>query len=463
MSNSEFIKSPASFRDPSGFIFIQNDKVYRAINVSYMENYNFLISSGLYDRLINENLLISHSEIGKFHEIHTDIYKIIKPEEIRFISYPYEWSFSQLKDAALLTLQIQKTALEYGMILKDSSAFNIQFKNGKPILIDTLSIEKYVEGEPWVAYRQFCTHFLSPLLLMKYRDLRMNKLSSLFIDGIPIDLAKSLLPIKPFFRPSYLSHIYLHSVSEKYALSNNKKNNIKISKNGMHGLIDNLEKSVKKINLKIKKTLWRDYYQDNSYLNVEFEKKQKIVNEYLNIIDPKIIIDLGANTGLFSRVASNRNCYTISSDFDPFCVELNYLEVKKKKETNMLPLLLDITNPSPALGWYNQERSSFIKRNKVDAVMALALIHHLSISNNIPFEKLKLLFSKLTNTLIIEFVPKEDIQVRSMLVNRKDIYPDYNQESFERVFLQDYDIIKKETITKSNRTLYLMKLKHNMG
>lgn len=456
----DYIKSSASFRDPSGFIFKQSGKIYRAINLSYKADYDFLMSSGLYERLINENLLIPHSEINEVNKTHSDIYKIIQPEEIRFISYPYEWSFSQLKDAALLTLRLQKIAIEYGMILKDASSFNIQFWEGQPIFIDTLSFEKYVEGEPWIAYRQFCTHFLATLLLMKYRDLKMNRLLSLFIDGIPLDLTKSLLPLISFFKVSYFSHIYLHSLSETYASSKSiEKRKLNITKNGILGLVENLEKSIRNINLKVKKSVWRDYYSDNNYQKKEFENKQKIINEYLSLINPKTIIDLGANTGLFSRIASGKGIYTISSDFDPYCVELNSIEVKKKKEKNILPLLIDLTNPSPSLGWHNVERDSFIKRNKVDAVLALALIHHLLISNNVPFENLILLFSELSDYLIIEFVPKEDIQVKSLLVNRKDIYASYNQAHFEEIFKQKYDIIKKNIITESERTLYLMKLK----
>lgn len=457
---SDYTKSSASFRDPSGFVFTQNGRIYRAITILYKEDYDLLMSSGLYARLINETLLIPHTEIDEVNKTHSNIYKIIQPEEIKFISYPYEWCFSQLKDAALLTLRMQRIALEYGMILKDASSFNIQFRKGLPVFIDTLSFEKYVEGKPWIAYRQFCTHFLAPLLLMKYRDLRMNKLLSLFIDGIPLDLTKSLLPFQSFLKVSNFSHIYLHSLSETYTSSKSaRKRNLKITKNGMFGLIENLEKSISKINLKVKKSVWRDYYSDNSYRETEFEKKQKIIDEYIKIINPQIMIDLGANTGFFSRIASKRGIYTISSDFDPHCVELNYLEVKKKNEKNILPLVIDLTNPSPSLGWHNVERDSFLKRNKVDAIMALALIHHLAISNNVPFEKLALFFSALSDYLVLEFVPKEDIQVKSLLANRKDIYVNYNQAYFEEIFRQKYNIIKKNIITDSNRTLYLMKLK----
>lgn len=461
MIRTDFKKSSASFRDPSGFIFTHNGKIYRAVKAAYKDNLDFLISSGLYSKLIAENLLIPHNFVNDIdlNLNENDVYKIIEPEQIIFISYPYEWCFSQLKDAALLTLSIQKIALEYGMILKDASAFNIQFHNGKPIFIDTLSFEKYVEGEPWIAYRQFCSHFLAPLLLMKYRDLAMNRLLSLFIDGIPLNLTSSLLPANAFLKFSHLSHIYLHSLSEKYGSSNNKKQKVNISKNGMLGLIENLERSIRKIKIQIKNSVWQNYYEDNSYLKDELEQKRNIIGEYLNIIQPRTVIDLGSNTGLFSRIAGDRDIYTMSSDFDPHCVEINYLDAKKRREKNILPLLMDLTNPSPDLGWHNEERDSFIKRKRADAVMALALIHHLSISNNVPLEKLVLFFSELSEYLIIEFVPKEDVQVKSLLINRKDIYIEYCQENFEKIFRERYEFLRKDLVTESGRTLYLMKLK----
>ncbi len=459
MNSFEIEKSPASFRDPSGFIFLRNKNILRAVRESYKDHYDYFISSGLYNRLTTDNLLIKHEEIDHIELDPPDIYKVLQPNQIKFISYPYEWSFSQLKDAALTTLRIQRISLENNMILKDASAYNIQFQDGRPVFIDTLSFEKYIVGKPWVAYRQFCMHFLAPLLLMKYNDLRMNRLLSLFIDGIPLDLTRNLLPQKSFFRFTNLSHIYLHSLSEKHSNFHKINRTIKITKNGLFALIDNLEKSILGLKIKIKNSTWGDYYIENSYSKIELEKKRETVEEYIKEINPSTLIDFGSNTGLFSRISSSKNIYTISTDFDPYCVELNYLEGKRKQEKNILPLYLDLTNPSPNLGWDNKERNSFQKRKKVDAAMALALIHHLSITNNVPFDELVKFFAQLANHLIIEFIPKQDIQVKSLLMNRKDIYANYNLEYFEKAFMKSYNIIRKTTITASGRTLYLMKLR----
>jgi len=452
-------KSPASFRDPSGYIFSKNDQIYRTVSFSYKDNYDFLISSGLYNKLISDNLLINHEEIDSSELVSSDIYKILKPSNIDFISYPYEWSFSQLKDAALLTLKIQQIALDHEMSLKDASAFNIQFQNGSPIFIDTLSFEKYSSGKLWNAYRQFCMLFLSPLILMKYNDLRMNRLLSLYIDGIPLNMTRSLLPVKSFFRPSIFSHIYLHSLSEKHSPSKKTGYEVKITKNALYALIDNLKKAIQGLRLGTKKSTWGCYYFENSYTQSELEKKKDVVQEYIGEVNPSNMIDLGANIGLFSRIASSQDIYTISTDYDPYCVELNYLEAKKNKEEKIFPLFIDLTNPSSDLGWNGMERSSFLKRKNVDVVMVLALIHHLSISNNVPFDELARCFSQMADHLIIEFVPKQDIQVKSLLVNREDIYDNYYPEYFEKVFGNTYSILRKETVTQSGRTLYLMKLR----
>ena len=191
---------PGSFRDPSGFVFCQDSSIYRQVNIRYEEDYDYLIDSGLYETLVDSGLLVSYDEIDLGYARTDSAYKILKPESVPFISYPYEWCFSQLKDAAFTTLEIQRIALDFGMILKDSSAYNIQFIRGKPVLIDTLSFEKYHEGPSWVAYGQFCQHFLAPLALMSYRDIRLNQLFHIYIDGIPLDLASSLLPFRTRFR-----------------------------------------------------------------------------------------------------------------------------------------------------------------------------------------------------------------------------------------------------------------------
>lgn len=451
----------ASFRDPSGFLFLRGGKLYRQVNLFYRPDYDMLMTSGLYEALIKKKRLVSHIELDLPPEIPKLAYKIIEPERVGFISYPYEWSFNQLKDAALTTLRIMKQALNYGMILKDASAYNIQFSQGRPVLIDTLSFETYREGEPWVAYRQFCQHFLAPLALMRYSDIRLNQLLRVYIDGIPLDLASRLLPWRTRLNVGILSHVHLHAnTQQKYAGERiDKIQQRSISKNAMLGLLESLRSTVKKLTCQPAGTEWADYYGDNNYTNAAFNHKQSLVKEWATELKPATVWDLGGNTGAFSQTVAQAGAHSICFDIDPAAVDRNYLDCKVRKEERILPLVLDLTNPSPALGWANQERESLLDRAPANLVMALALVHHMAISNNVSLPQVAEFLSKCGKHLIIEFIPKEDSQVQRLFATRLDIFDQYNRSGFEQAFSQDYKILKSVPIEDSLRILYLMERK----
>lgn len=452
----------SSFRDPNGFLFFEDHHLYRQINIPYKDTYDLLMRSGLYDALVTDGLLVPHKEMPEDFRQFENGYKVIRPEKLPFISYPYEWCFSQLKDAALCTLTIQKKAFTYGMTLKDSSAYNIQFINNTPVMIDTLSFERYQEGSPWIAYKQFCQHFLAPLLLMRYKDIRLNQFSKLYIDGIPLDLASLLLPKKTYLNFGILSHIHLHAKSQSYFADKKIKidsNKQKMGKIAFQGLIDNLESITKKLNWNLKKTEWGDYYNDTNYSSHSFTRKKEIISRFIDRIKPEIVWDLGANTGVFSRIPSEKGIFTVSFDIDPVAVEKNYRKIKDCSENNLLPLILDLTNPSPSIGWAHKERSSFMNRGPADMVLALALIHHLAISNNVPLGKIAKFFSDICKTLIIEFVPKNDSQVQRLLASREDIFTHYTKEAFEKEFMHYFSIEEQSQLQDSERIMYLMKLK----
>jgi len=448
---------PGSFRDPSGFLFFRNGNLYRQINKGYQDHYHQLIQSGLYEKLSSNQLLIPHMDVDIPPQNPDNAFKVIKPLQIPFISYPYEWSFSQLKQAALLTLEIQRISLEYGMTLKDASAYNIQFLKGKPVLIDTLSFEIYESGKPWTGYRQFCRHFLAPLSLMHYIDIRLGQILRTNLDGIPLDLASMLLPKKTWLNTGILMHIHLHAKSEKkYAGAHVRIKPIEISKNALSGMLDNLTSTLVKMQWQPEGTEWAGYYQDTNYSQEAFERKKELLSYFLGLAHPETVWDIGANTGFFSRLASNNKIPTVAFDIDPACVELNYREIVQNGEQYILPLLLDLTNPSPGTGWENEERDSLIERGPADTVLALALIHHLAISNNVPLDRIARFLSRIGNSLIIEFVPKSDSQVQKLLMNRKDIFDTYTEEHFEKAFSSFFNIMNKEDIKPDDRILYFM-------
>lgn len=448
----------ASFRDPSGFLFTDNGILYRQINCVYSLDYARLMDSGLYAKLVKASLLIPHVETDQLPAQSDAAFKVIQPERVAFISYPYEWSFSQLKDAALATLSIQKRALKFDMSLKDASAYNIQFVRGKAMLIDTLSFEIYKEGEPWVAYKQFCQHFLAPLALMSYRDVRLSQLLRVYIDGVPLDLASGLLPAKTKFNFGLLTHIHIHAGAQKrYSDKVAAPRKGGLSKQALTGLIESLENTIKKLIWKPAGTEWGDYYENTNYTDAAFEHKKQLVKEWSAEKKPALVWDLGGNTGVFSREAASSGALTVSFDIDPAAVEQNYRTVKTKKEQNILPLVLDLTNPSPALGWDNSERDSFGTRGPVDMVLALAVIHHLAISNNVPLPQLAEFFaSHCRRWLVIEFVPKSDSQVQKLLTSREDIFPNYTREGFESAFSSSFIIQRSESVRDSERTIFLM-------
>jgi hypothetical protein len=405
-------------------------------------------------------MMINHEEVDIPAFDARISYKLIQPEIVPFISHPFEWSFSQLKDAALLTLEIHKRALQFGMILKDASAYNVQFLRGRPVLIDSLSFEIGDQERPWTAYRQFCQHFLAPLALMVYTDVRLNQLFRVYIDGCPLDLASKLLPRKSYLKIGVMSHIHLHARAQNLTITESVQHSIKERKTSRMahlGIIESLQSTIQGLKWAPKDTAWVDYYDSTNYSSKSLELKKTLVAKFIDQVKPETTWDLGANTGVFSRLAAQAGSLTISCDIDPGAVEKNYLEVKTRSESLILPLCIDLTNPSPAMGWENLERNSFLERGPVDLVMALALIHHLAISNNVPLEKLASFFGKLGRWLIIEFVPKEDSQVKKLLTSRVDIFTNYSEEGFEKAFLACFDLISKEIIEGSERKLFLLK------
>jgi hypothetical protein len=463
---------PSSFRDPSGFVFSHDGCVFRQINANFAPSFDQFIDSGLYQVLVAKGYLVAHEDVTA-----SDIprqpgcYKLIEPQQLPYISYPYEWSFSQLQDAAMLTLRIQTVALKHGFVLKDASAYNIQFVDGKPIFIDTLSFEPYEEGSPWVAYRQFCQHFLAPIALMAYVDVDLGKLLVTHIDGVPLALASKLLPARTRLNYGLQAHIHLHvKLQSSYAdaaggsagtNATTKAHKTTLSSGGLQAIVESLAALVRKLEWKPPKTEWGDYYDHTNYSDDSTLRKQELVSQLLSSIEQPlhIVHDLGANTGEYSRIAAEHADLVFSQDIDPVAVERNYRQVKASEPRNLLPLLQDLFSPSPAIGWANEERDSFRQRGRCDALMALALVHHLAISNNTPLDRIANLFTELADWLIIEFVPKSDSQVIRLLETREDIFPDYNEESFEQVFMECFDISRKEPVAGSQRCIYLMQSK----
>ena len=452
---TDFIKHPASFRDPAGFVFQSNGKWYRQVNQSYASNFNKLKVSGLLESLISQNKIVPHNEIQENLSGNPDWFVTLLPRQIPFLSFPYEWPFELLKDAAILTLDIAMEAMKFGLILKDATPFNIQIISDKPILIDTLSFELYDESKPWIAYRQFIETFLCPLVLASYRGAEFIGLLMQNPNGIAINFCASQLPFSS--RLNSLSALHIHLQSKVSVETSPVAKQASFSSDKLNRILTHLKSGIQNLKLKQKKSSWNKYY-DCSVLKANYvEEKEKLVHSYFETVKPLTCLDIGANNGHFSRLLSEWGALTVAIDNDPLCINDMYLEARKNNNQNLLPLVIDISNPSPAIGWDNLERSAFLQRKKFHLVLALALVHHLAIGKNLPLEMIAQSFSNLGEWLIVEFVPKSDEKTKLLLSQREDIFEDYNEKAFEKSFSSFYSIKSKSKIAETDRILYLMK------
>jgi hypothetical protein len=459
---SALVRDPGSFRDPSGFVYRRDGVLYRQINRSFADRWDDLVASGLLAELQSRAVLISHDVADVDAAADAALaHAVIRPEPVPTISYPYEWSFGMLRDAALLTLDAQAAAAERGFALRDATAFNVQFLRGRPILIDTLSFERPEPGAPWIAYRQFCEHFLAPLALMALRDVRLGLLLRDHVDGIPLDLASRLLPGRTRWNLGLGAHIHAHArAQERYAdagtkaAAETKKANVSDFK--QQALLDSLRRTIAKLEWKPEGTEWADYADNTSYGDEGTKAKEELVRRFLADAGGSGVWDLGANTGRYSRIAAGLGRDVVSWDIDPAAVERNYREVRRAGEERILPLVLDLANPSPGLGWANEERRALADRANADIVLALALVHHLAIGRNVPLERISSYFAELAPQLIIEFVPKDDPMVRTLLATREDVFADYTMDVFRAAFGADWEIADEAPVAGTPRTLFRM-------
>lgn len=452
-----------SFRDPAGFVFRRDGVVHRHVRPAGIAAYQRLMSSGLYAALIGERLLVPHDELGPESDGPQPSI-VLRPRQIPMISYPYEWSVSQLRDAALVTLRAQTLALRFGMVLKDASAFNVQFMGCEPILIDTLSFAPY-DGGPWVAYRQFCQHFYAPLVLGASRDSRLVGLSRQFIDGVPLALASRLLPRLSYLRPGPLLHVHLHARAETaWAQAGQRPSDghaapsaAASNSSRLEALAASLERAVRAVSWSTR-SAWSGYYADReSYADAAFGHKERVVTQWLHRVDARVVWDLGANVGHFSKLAATTGARTVAIDADPACVDLLYRDLRAHANLpDVLPLVIDLTNPSPAIGWANAERMTLAARGPADLILALAVTHHLAVGNNVPLPKLAAYFASLGRRAIVEFVPKSDPMVQGLLRSRADVFEDYDEAGFERALDRFFLIDERVTLAPSTRTLYLL-------
>lgn len=451
------VRVGSSFRDPSGFLFERDGTLQRQVQPSFAPHYDHLKTSGLYDALVAQSLLIAHDELGPEAALMPGAYQVLRPELIPVVSFPYEWCFSQLKAAAILTLRIQELAIAHGMTLKDASAFNVQFRGTSPVFVDTLSFARLEEGQPWVAYRQFCQHFLAPLALQTLVDVRLRAFQREYLDGVPLDLASRLLPASSWLRPWALAHIHLHARAiSRFASATDRKAlpTRSVSRQGLTALVGHLRRAVSSLDWSPGSTEWADYETTHGYSGKAHQIKHQIVKQLLQQVKPRRVLDLGSNTGEYSRIARALGAEVIAIDGDPSAVEDAYRKLAAQGEAGVLPLWVDLANPGPAQGWAHTEWPSLEQRVQADALLALAFVHHLAIGNNVPLVDVADFFARLAQRVIVEWVPKDDPQVRRLLVSREDVFSDYSEEGFREAFGGRFNLERREPVSGSGRVIY---------
>ena len=452
---------PASFRDPSGFVFRRDGTLYRQIQASGAVDWQSFTSSGLYERLAADRLIVAHQVEPVEQAALPGSIAVIRPRMVDVISYPYEWSFSQLKEAALLTIELQARALDAGMRLKDASAYNIQLDAGRPILIDSLSFEVAPATEPWPAYRQFCEHFLAPLALIAHRDARCGLMLRDFIDGIPVDMAARLLPWRTRLSLGLSAHIHLHAGAQRRAADEAPpapgvaKRERRISETGQRALLDSLRRTVDGLRWQ-PSSHWSGYASATSYSDAGTASKGQIVREMLAAVGGRSAWDVGANVGVYSAMAAEAGYRVVAWDQDAASVEAHWHRVRGDGNPAVLPLVVDLANPSPAIGWALEERASFLERGEPDVMLALALVHHLAIGNNVPLPRVASLFARMAPRAIVEFVPKDDPMTRRLLAARRDIFEHYTIEGFRDAFGGPFRIVREASVDDSPRTMFLL-------
>jgi SAM-dependent methyltransferase len=455
---------PGSFRDPESRVFYSGDDVFRALSPDGLSDFEALEASGLLD---DERVVRTERADGAVSAQGLLVHEpaaVLRHERIPFVSYPYEWTFSMLKDAALLQLDLLLAALERDMVLKDSTPYNVQFKAVRPTFVDVGSFERLRQGEPWVGYRQFCMLYLYPLLLQSAKGVPFQPWLRGSIDGITPSQMRGLMSFRDRFRKGVFTNIFLHARLEaRYAdRPQQVKDEVKrvFKKELLVANVRKMRKLVQRLEWSPPESVWTAYGERNSYTDDDARRKDEFVREVAKSRDWKLVWDIGANNGRYSRIAAEGAKTVVAVDADQGPVELLYRDLREEANERILPLTMNLADPSPGLGWRGLERRSLPDRGKPDLVLALALVHHVSISANVPVRELVDWFASLGSALVIEFPTREDPMVRKLLApKREGLHPDYELEFFERCLAEAFEVERSERLQSGTRVLYFARPK----
>lgn len=454
---------PGSFRDRNGRIYVKSDTVYRGLSRESLTNWERLASTQFFSRAQRDDRIVQ-TELVNAIEIADDTLTApwagyLKHQKIPFISYPYEWPFEMLKEAAILHLELLDEALNEKMILKDSSSFNVQFRGTRPIFIDVPSFEALTPGEPWVGFRQFCQMFLYPLMIQAYRNVPFRHWLRGGIDGIEPADCLAMMSLRDMLRPGVFTMVYLQSkLLSAYGQSTRKmKDEIAdagFSEELIKVNVTKMKRIVSGLHWHPKTSEWSQYTDTHSYDDESLNEKIDFVRAVVQSRHRDLAWDIGCNTGTFSRILAENTEYVVAMDMDQFVVQKLFKELRTEDRTNILPLVCNLADPSPDLGWRGSERKSLSRRGKPNLTLCLALIHHIVIGANIPLFQFIQWLAELETDLVIEMVTKDDPMVQKLLLNKEDIYDDYERAYLEECLARYFVIERQQEIQSGTRILY---------
>jgi ribosomal protein L11 methylase PrmA len=455
-------RHPGSFRDPKGHVFSLGEKIFRTITPDGAEGYERARDSGLLEDLEARGWLVPGHEIDQAaaRAIGLEARHVLRHPRLPFVSHPYEWSFPAIRDAALLHLDLILLSLEREVTLSDASAYNIQYNGHQPQFIDVLSFQPYVEGTPWYGYRQFCEQFLNPLLLTALFGIPHHAWYRGSLEGIPTTQIAPMLRLRHRFDLRLLTHVVLQARLQQRSLDDPSRagasaRKVTLSKKGYRAIILQLRSWIAGLTpAGSAKTAWGDYADANTYSDAEADAKHAVIAAFCETRRPRMLWDIGCNTGAYTETALTAGAgSSVGFDADPRALDKAYTRAKEKRLA-FLPLYQDLANPSPDQGWGERERGGMHQRQGADAILALAIIHHLAIGRNVPLPDVVHWLVELAPSGVIEFVPKSDPTVRTMLTLREDIFDSYSEDTFANALQQNATVVAKKTVSSTGRTLY---------
>jgi len=453
---------PASFRDPSSTVYYRDGAVLRGLAGDAVRDWDLLSKTGFFTKRQADGSIVRTASLADVEDAPEGAQVVIQHERIPFVSYPYEWTFSQLREAALLHLDLMLDALDERMTMKDGYAYNVQFKGAQAVFIDTPSFERTSSG-PWAGYRQFCQTLLYPLILQAYKDVPFRPWLRGAINGIEPRQMSNLVSIRDVVRPGVLKHVKLHSAMDKSFSGKGAGSQSTKSELAKAGFSDELTratvKGLRKVVAGLKWTAaeshWATYQQTSTYSDDEKLQKAAFVRAALGDESHSLIWDLGCNDGTYARIAADKADYVVAVDGDEVTIDSLFRQLHAERNTRILPLVMDLTDQSPGLGWRNRERAAFTERGRPDVVLCLALIHHLAITANVPLPEILDWFHSLGARLVIEFVAPDDPMAQRLLANKPTgLFPDYRPEVFEKLLQERFAIERQEALPTGTRTLY---------